>query len=221
VTVIVVDVLDGDEPPDPTLEIDVVPTWADDATAPTPSGTLSVDADPTDAIATDPTGPLDRAALAAVPGAGRKRAGVKKFAVAFVAAAAVVIGFVVFSVWASSGYFVAFNDDDEAIVFKGRPGGALWIDPTAQNEAGPTRDQLEPDRAELIDDEPRFDSEQEAIDFLRDSATTTTTTTTTSTTTTTTIDPTVIDPNATTIAPAIGTGADGVTPSGVTTTSAP
>lgn len=30
VTVVVVDVLDGDDPPDPTQELDVVPTWADD-----------------------------------------------------------------------------------------------------------------------------------------------------------------------------------------------
>ncbi len=36
ITVIVVDVLDGDDPPDPTLEIDVVPTWADSATRPDP-----------------------------------------------------------------------------------------------------------------------------------------------------------------------------------------
>ena len=38
----------------------------------------------------------------------------------------------------------------------------LWIDPTAQNEAGPTRDQLEPERAEMIDDGMRFDSQEEA-----------------------------------------------------------
>lgn len=32
ITVIVVDVLDGDDPPDPTREIDLVPTWASDPT---------------------------------------------------------------------------------------------------------------------------------------------------------------------------------------------
>ncbi len=57
-----------------------------------------------------------------------------------------------FSVWARSGYFIAFNEDDQAILYKGREGGVLWIDPTAQNDAGPTRDQLEPERAEMIDD---------------------------------------------------------------------
>ncbi|MGK0333109.1 MAG: serine/threonine protein phosphatase PrpC, partial [Minisyncoccia bacterium] len=44
ITVIVVDVLEGDDPPDPTLEIDVVPLWADDVD-PTPAGSLSIDAD--------------------------------------------------------------------------------------------------------------------------------------------------------------------------------
>ena len=76
----------------------------------------------------------------------------------------------VFSAWARSGYYVAFNSDDEAIVYKGRDGGVLWIDPTAQTTGGPTRDQLEPDRAAEIDDHARFDSEQEAADFIRDDA---------------------------------------------------
>ncbi len=89
--------------------------------------------------------------------------------------------------WARGGYYVAFNSDDEAIVYQGRDGGVLWIDPTAQTTGGPTRDQLEPDRAAEIDDHARFDSEQEAADFIRDSATTTTTTTTTTSTTTTTL----------------------------------
>ena len=67
---------------------------------------------------------------------------------------------------------MAFNSEDEAIVYHGRDGGVLWIDPTAQTTGGPTRDQLEPDRAAEIDDHVRFDSEQEAADFIRDSATT-------------------------------------------------
>ena len=65
VTVIVVDVLDGDDPPDPTLEIDVVPTWADSATRPTPAGTFALDPD----APADANGPLERAAV----GRGRRR----------------------------------------------------------------------------------------------------------------------------------------------------
>jgi PPM family protein phosphatase len=223
-TVIVVDVLEGDEPPDPTLEIDVVPTWADDANRPTAAGPLSLDADArsgTTGALLDPTGPLDRSAIAASAeeGDGRRRSGLVKFAIAFGAAAAIVIAFVVFSVWASSGYFIAFNEDDQAIVYKGRQGGVLWIDPTAQNDAGPTRDQLDADRAEEIDDGVTFDSQQEAAEFIRSSATTTTTTTTTtSTTTTTTTVPTTDPLGGAVVTTATG---DASAPTGATTIAAP
>ncbi len=90
------------------------------------------------------------------------------------------------SAWARSGYFVAFDDDGEAIIYKGRAGGVLWISPTAVNEVGPTRDELEPDIADEIEAEPRFDSSEAAAEFIRDGVTTTTTTTTSTTTTSTT-----------------------------------
>jgi hypothetical protein len=95
-------------------------------------------------------------------------------------------------VWARSGYYIAFNEDDEAIIYRGRAGGVLWIEPTAENEVGPTRDELTPEAAETIDSEPRFDSFDAAVQFLQDGlipvpATTTTTTTSTTTSTTTTV----------------------------------
>ncbi len=46
ITVIVLDVLDGDDPPDPTQELDPIPLWADGASDPTPAGALQLDADP-------------------------------------------------------------------------------------------------------------------------------------------------------------------------------
>ncbi len=45
ITVVVVDVLEGDDPPDPTQELDLVPVWAQEGTDPTPAGTLELDAD--------------------------------------------------------------------------------------------------------------------------------------------------------------------------------
>ena len=87
ITVIVVDVLEGDDPPDPTLEIDVVPTWADAGTPPTPAGPFALDPD----APADPTGPLERTA-AAGDGTGSQRSGIAKFAIGFAAAAAVVVG---------------------------------------------------------------------------------------------------------------------------------
>ena len=45
ITVVVLDVLEGDDPPDPTQELDVVPVWAEAGTDPTPAGTLELDPD--------------------------------------------------------------------------------------------------------------------------------------------------------------------------------
>ena len=110
---------------------------------------------------------------------------------------------------------------------QGSEGGVLSIDPTAQYEAGPTRDQLEPDSAEMIDEGVRFDTQEEALDFLQDSATThdddhhdLTTTTTTTTTTVPTTDPITGLPVITTAATGASGASDG-TPTGVTTTAAP
>jgi PPM family protein phosphatase len=198
ITVIVVDVLEGDDPPDPTQELDVVPLWADGGADPTPAGTLELDADPSSTADPD-------ADDAAAP----RRSNLKRFAIGFGVAAAIVVTFVVFSAWARSGYFVAFDDADQAIIYQGRPGGVLWIEPTAVNEGGPARSDLEPDIATEIDDEPTFDSADAAAEFIRDGVTTTTSTTTT---TTTVVPTTTIAPDTT-----AATGA----PTGVTTTATP
>ncbi len=193
ITVIVIDVLEGDDPPDPTQEIDVVPVWADDTADPTPAGTVEIDADPSNG-AEPPTGRTP----------ARRRAGWRRFAVGFAVATVLVVGFVVFSVWARAGYFVTFDGDDDTVIFKGRSGGVLWIEPTEEAN-GPNRDDLDPLVADAIDDEPRFDSLQDAVDFVRDGVTTTTTTTT-STTTTTTVPPTTTTAPTTTVAGGTTTG---------------
>ena len=122
-----------------------------------------------------------------------------------------MIAFVVFTAWARSGWFVAFDDDDQAIIYEGRPGGVLWVDPT-ENAAGPERSEFDPDVAEEIDSEPTFDSFDEAFEFIN-SGTTTTTTTTTTTRPPRPAPTTTTAPDTTTA----GAGA----PGGVTTTSGP
>ena len=141
ITVIVVDVLDGDDPPDPTLEIDVVPTWADSATRPTPAGTFALDPDAP--VRREP-GPLERTAAAGDADArsqARRASSSSPSASPRPPPSSSLC--VVFSAWARGGYYVAFNSDDEAIVYRGRDGGVLWIDPTAQTtrwpDARPTR----------------------------------------------------------------------------------
>ena len=57
ITVVVVDVVEGDDPPDPTQEIDIVPTWADDtvpvATTAASAASLADLADPDASTAAD------------------------------------------------------------------------------------------------------------------------------------------------------------------------
>ncbi len=197
VTVIVLDVLSGDDPPDPTLEVDVVPLWADSESDPTPAGTLTLDADADRAGGEgDGDGAVAPAAAAAPDPAQRRRKRIKGALIAFAAAAVLCVVFVFLAVWARSGYYVTYGDDDEVLVFHGRTGGVLWFDPTLEVETGQTRDDLEDDVAAEIDDDPRFDSLDNALEFVRDAVTTTTTTTTT-----TTVPPTTTTAPTTTSAP--------------------
>ena len=197
VTVIVLDVLAGDDPPDPTLEVDVVPVWADQEADPTPAGTLQLDAD---AGATPGQEPAPAAATVdGVPAATvKRRTRIKRFVVAFLVAAVLCVAFVFFADWARSGYYVTYGDDDEVLVLQGRTGGVLWFDPTLEVETGQTRDDLESDVADEIDDDPRFGSLDDALGFVRDAVTTTTTTTTTVPPTTTTAPTTTSAPVTTT-----------------------
>ena len=185
VTVVIVDVLEGDEPPHPTLEIDIIPTWADDRAAPTPAGLLEVDADP-DGAETGDEKPR------------KKRRRWLRVLVTILIAAMLIVGFAIFAAWARGGYFIAFDDDGEAIIYSGRSGGVLWFDPTAETEGGPTADELTDEAVIEIEGEPRFDTVTEAAEFLRGSAATTSTTatTTTSTGTTTTSAPPPAQPTS-------------------------
>jgi serine/threonine protein phosphatase PrpC len=163
ITIIVLDVLDGDEPPDPTQEIDIIPTWADDDADPTSAGTLEVDADVDalpvpalpDAAATEPSATQPK----------RKRRALR-FLIWFGIAAVLVTGFVVFAAWARSGYYVDFDDSDQAIIYRGRNGGVLWFEPTTDSDGGPTRAQLSDDAIRLVENQPDFDSRADAERFV-------------------------------------------------------
>ncbi len=166
ITIIVLDVLDGDEPPDPTEEIDIVPTWADESSDPTPAGTLEIDAD-ADAearAAADAAADGGPEVIASAPRRRRRRP--LRFAIGFGIAALLVVAFVVFAAWARSGYFVDFDDTDQAIIYRGRSGGVLWFEPTTESEGGPTREQLSDDAIEEVEAQPEFDSRADAERFI-------------------------------------------------------
>jgi serine/threonine protein phosphatase PrpC len=175
ITVIILDVLEGDEPPDPTQEFDVVPVWADDV-HPTPAGSLQVDADgqpfapPEPGTATKPK---------------RSDRGPKRFLALLAVAAVFVASFAAFSAWARRGYYLDFNDDDVVALYKGRTDGVLWFEPTEEN-TGPSRDILDDESVELVEAQPRFDTRIAAAEFIREELSTIPTTTIPPATTTTT-----------------------------------
>ena len=57
----------------------------------------------------------------------RRRAG---FLVALGLLAVVVLAFVIAAAWARRGYFVAFDDGDDVVIYRGQTDGFLWFEPT-------------------------------------------------------------------------------------------
>jgi protein phosphatase len=218
VTVIVLDVLDGDDPPDPTQEIDLTPIWADD-----PAVTLDdikrieagnlggSSADPTEEVAvtagrrqrrrdrraakeramhapaavatttvvtprpSTPDEPADDADDASdsdtadsddAPAPKKKRRLAKAIGI-FVLLALLVTAFVSTAAWARRGFYVEFNNSDQVVLYQGRPGGFLWIDPTVEATGAATRDELTDASVALVEARPTFSSLSDATLFIR------------------------------------------------------
>jgi len=198
VTVVVVDVLDGDEPPEPTQELDIVPNWADDDTEPTPRDLLGdvegyVSADDGE-LAVVPLASLSRkerrarkkeAKAAAKRGESppttptdgdetddstpTKRRKKWWWLMAVLVIALVAAG-VAGGAWARRGYYVDFDGsgaDATVVVYQGRRGGVLWIEPTEAASAGVTRGELTDESVAAILEHPRFGSLEDAVEFVR------------------------------------------------------
>ena len=197
VTIIIVDVLEGDDPPDPTQELDLTPVWADDPgitaddIARIEAGDLELagvaaaaatdevvvaklsrkerrqarkagDADTTsEAASDDDDGDDEQQPATKGPRLGRMIA-------VFVVLALLISGFVAFSSWARSGFFVDFDDNDRVTVYKGQPGGVLWFDPTMENTVELTRSDITDESAQLVSRQPEFSDLGDAISFVRE-----------------------------------------------------
>ena len=200
ITVVVVDVLAGDDPPDPTEEFDVVPVWHEGEQDHT--GETEIIADPPDddgdGDATtlydggDDVTPVPGAAVPIVdpdtdgdadpdatptdaPKPKRKRlAGLARFVLALGVAAVLILGFAILAAWARSGYFVAFDDDGQVVIYQGREDSVLWFDPTRE-AFGPFRDELDPETIALVEEQPNFESQASAERFVSERLTPTTT----------------------------------------------
>jgi hypothetical protein len=208
VTIIIVDVLEGDDPPDPTMELDLTPVWADDPditaddiarieagdlelvgaaklTAEVAATKLSrkerrrarkedpvlddSDDDESGAVSDDTgddgDGDESEESKKEQPAARRPHLG--RMIGVFVVLALLISGFVAFSAWARSGYFVDFDDNDRVTVYKGQPGGVLWFDPTTENTSELTRGDITDDSMQLVDGQPEFSDLGDAIAFVR------------------------------------------------------
>ena len=65
--------------------------------------------------------------------------------------ALIISAFTIIGVYARSGYFIGFDSDENVAVYRGRPGGVLWFNPT-------------------VDTQPRIPGEDLPEDILRDVA---------------------------------------------------
>jgi serine/threonine protein phosphatase PrpC len=133
-----------------------------------------------------------RGAHAAEPRRRRLTWRVGLFALAFLAIIGVGLGVIV---WAGNNtYFVGLSGD-EVVIFRGRPGGVLWIDPELAESTGIPIDDVPAASVDAVRsgvEEPSLADAQRYVDNLRDQIADATTTTTTSTTTTTTAAPPVV-----------------------------
>jgi protein phosphatase len=119
-------------------------------------------------------------------GRGKRRRRFTWRAALFTFALLVVLGAVVGSVWwfARGTYYVGF-DHDRVAIFKGRPGGVLWLEPTVEQRYPKIgRDDIQPARRADIAAGKQEASLSDAQAYVRQVTTTTTTTSTTTTTTT-------------------------------------
>ncbi len=189
ITVVVVDVLSGDEPPDPTDEISFDPSWAEGVEEPSdwaddsdaPHTPISVDADPeiTQPQITQPqiTQHIDLP-TAAMPSQdiapvtkSRRRLTLGTFIFTFVFALIATVTVTLIAVHERSGYFVGFSGDT-VVVFKGQRDSLLWFNPTVEAPSTKTRQDLEPEMVKVIESRPTFSTADEAAKFIATQVTT-------------------------------------------------
>ncbi len=197
VTVVVVDVLDGAEPPDPETELDLEPAWQPGASA----STWAVDDPEVQATEFEDLAELVTRTAARRPRRLRRRRTPtlrprsptepsprrKRRLAGFLGGlgvlAVLMLAFVITAAWARRGYFVAFNDEDAVVIYRGQPDGFLWFEPTEEAPTVFARIQLDDDSIARIERQPEFSSRSNADEFVAGQLQTTTTTTSTTTTT--------------------------------------
>jgi PPM family protein phosphatase len=91
----------------------------------------------------------------------------------------------VVGVYARSGYFIDFNDDDNVVIYRGRVDGILWFQPTVDTQTELSSQELPEDVRREVKMQREFSSSGQAAKYLMlvqiaiDNSTSTTTTSTT------------------------------------------
>lgn len=87
-------------------------------------------------------------------------------AVLVVMVAAMAAGVTAIGSYARASHFVGFAETDQVVIFEGRPGGFLWLDPQLIEASTLLRDELSRALAAEVDDNPQFGSIEEARAYI-------------------------------------------------------
>ncbi|MGD9796873.1 MAG: protein phosphatase 2C domain-containing protein [Acidimicrobiia bacterium] len=195
ITVVVIDVVDdGDKAAVASAQIAGVPV-ARRSSPPDPDPDSDPDPDPGAGAGGQGTAGVREGVAPAEPTAGDAWSQHRRLtwrATAFLGALVAIVLVAVGGTWwvARSTYFVGLDGDD-VVIYRGRPGGVLFIDPTLELRTGLTVDEIPASRRRAVEDGKEAATLDEARDYVanleaqraRELGTTTTTTTTSTSTT--------------------------------------
>ena len=171
VTVIVADVLEGDELSEPTEEYDVDEIFgADEITGEVP--VIEVDADP----GHEPTPPEGISANR--PPRSPRRQLITRSAIAVAAVALIIVVMSIAGAWLRSGYTVSFTESGTVMIYRGRD--VLWFSPTEEAPGQYRREQLDSLSVGMVEEDRQFDTLDAAAQFVQSLTTAESTTTSSS-----------------------------------------
>jgi hypothetical protein len=93
---------------------------------------------------------------------GRSR--LRRAVAALTVLAALTFGCALAATAIRSGFTVAFDKEGSVVVLRGH--GVLWFEPTIEARGPSNREELDAVSRDLVDSEPKFDSLDEAVDFI-------------------------------------------------------
>ena len=158
ITVIVADVLEGDELSEPTEEYDVDEIFgADEITGEVP--TIEVDADP----GNEPTPPKGIATEPLLRSPRRQL--ITRSAIGVAAVALIIVVMSIAGAWVRSGYTVSFTESGTVMIYRGRD--VLWFNPTEEAPGQYRREQLDSLSVGMVEEDRKFDTLDAAAQFVQ------------------------------------------------------